>query len=358
MPEQFGDKRHEATPYRRQQAREQGQVARSQDLASAAVLVGSLLLIIYLGKAVVHFLEQLMHQQLGSATIEDWNSADASALLATITVGLAHALLPVLGLVLVLVVLSHVGQIGFMFLPQKITLDWNHINPLRGFQRIFSWSSAMRLLFGLGKTAMVLIVAAWCLWNDREQILAASTLPAGSLAAFVVHFLLWTSLKIAVALLVLALLDYGYQYWHHEHDLRMTDQELREEMKTLQGDPQILARRRSVQRQLVLNRLSTIVPTADFVVTNPTELAVAIHYEMETMAAPTVVAKGAGVLAQRIRRLALENGIPIIERKELARALYQQVDINQPIPTEQYAAVAEILRYVYQLKGKTLPKVA
>jgi flagellar biosynthetic protein FlhB len=358
MPEQFGDKRHEATPYRRQQAREQGQVARSQDLASAAVLVGSLLLIIYFGDSVVRFLEQLMQQQLGSVTIDDWKSADASAMLASITVGLARVLLPILGLVLVLAILSHVGQTGFLFLPQKVSLDWNHVNPLRGLQRIFSWSSVMRLLFGLSKTTLVLIVAVWCLWSDREQILSASSLSTASLAVFLAEFLLWTTLKIAVALLILALLDYGYQYWHHEHDLRMTDQELREEMKTLQGDPQILARRRSVQRQLVLNRLSTIVPTADFVVTNPTELAVAIQYEMETMAAPIVVAKGAGVLAQRIRRLALENSIPIIERKELARALYQQVDVNQPIPTDQYAAVAEILRYVYQLKGKTLPKAA
>jgi len=358
MAENFGDKRHEATPYRRQQAREQGQVARSQDLASAAVLVGSLLLIIYLGEGVVRFFEAFTEQQLGSASGDHWEVGDATSALAALTLGLARVLLPILGLVLVLAVLSHVGQVGFLFLPQKVALDWNHVNPLRGFQRVFSWSSVMRLTFGLGKTAVVLIVAGWCLWNDREQILLASSLAVAPLASFIADFLLWTSLKIAVALLVLAVLDYGYQYWRHELDLRMTDQELREEMKTLQGDPQILARRRSVQRQLVLNRLSTIVPTADFVVTNPTELAVAIRYDMETMAAPIVVAKGAGVLAQRIRRLALESSIPIIERKELARALYQQVEVNQPIPTEQYAAVAEILRYVYQLKGRTLPQAA
>jgi flagellar biosynthetic protein FlhB len=177
------------------------------------------------------------------------------------------------------------------------------------------------------------------------------------IAALLAQTVFWTCLKIGIALLVLALLDYGFQYWKHERDLRMTDQEIREEMKNLQGDPHIIARRRQIQRQLVLNRLSSAVPRADVVVTNPTELAVAIRYELETMAAPVVVAKGAGVLAQRIRRLALENNIPIVERKELARALYQNVEINQAIPTEQYAAVAEVLRYVYQLKGKPLPKV-
>ena len=164
-----------------------------------------------------------------------------------------------------------------------------------------------------------------------------------------------TCLKIGIALLILAIFDYGYQRWKHEQDLRMTTQEVREEFKMLQGDPHIIARRRQVQRQLVMNRLKSSVPKADVVVTNPTELAVAIQYDPDTMEAPIVVAKGAGVLAQQIRRLALEHNIPILERKPLAQALYKHVDVNKPIPADQYAAVAEILRYVYQLQGKTLP---
>jgi flagellar biosynthetic protein FlhB len=170
--------------------------------------------------------------------------------------------------------------------------------------------------------------------------------------------LLWTAIKIAVVLLVLALLDYAFQRWKQEQDLKMTSQEVREEMKNLQGDPQTAARRRSVQRQLVLNRLGAAVPKADVVVTNPTELAIAIQYESETMAAPIVVAKGAGIIAQRIRRLALENGIPIVERKPLAQALYKQVEIGQAVPQDAYTAVAEVLAYVYQLKGKKAPRAS
>jgi flagellar biosynthetic protein FlhB len=162
-------------------------------------------------------------------------------------------------------------------------------------------------------------------------------------------------LWIGLALLLLAVLDYGVQRWKYEQDLRMTHQEIREEMKNVQGDPQIVARRRAIQRQMVLNRISTSVPKADVVVTNPTELAVAIQYDPQEMAAPVVVAKGAGVLAQRIRRLALENNIPVVERKPLAQLLYKEVDINKPIPTDSYAAVAEVLAYVYQLQGKKLP---
>jgi flagellar biosynthetic protein FlhB len=136
----------------------------------------------------------------------------------------------------------------------------------------------------------------------------------------------------------------------------MTRDEVREEMRNLQGDPQIVARRRAVQRQLVLNRLSQNVPKADVVITNPTELAVAIQYDAETMNAPILVAKGAGLLAARIRKLALENDVPIVERKPLAQAIFRDVELNRPIPDTMYAAVAEVLAYVYQLKGKPLPK--
>jgi flagellar biosynthetic protein FlhB len=135
----------------------------------------------------------------------------------------------------------------------------------------------------------------------------------------------------------------------------MTHQEIREEMKNLQGDPQIISRRRAIQRQMALNRIGDKVPKADVIVTNPTELAVAIQYDPEKMAAPIVVAKGAGVLAQRIRRLALEHNIPVVERKPLAQLLYKEVDINRPVPDASYAAVAEVLAYVYQLKGKKMP---
>ncbi|MDZ7619611.1 MAG: EscU/YscU/HrcU family type III secretion system export apparatus switch protein, partial [Patescibacteria group bacterium] len=154
---------------------------------------------------------------------------------------------------------------------------------------------------------------------------------------------------------ILALLDYAYQKWKHEQDLRMTTQEVREEMKNLEGDPQVMARRRQVQRELARQRLEGAVPKADVVVTNPTELAVAIQYDPTTMAAPIVVAKGAGILAQRIRQIALENGIPVVERKPLAQALYREVDVNHPVPKEKYAAVAEVLAYVYQLQGKKIP---
>jgi len=176
-----------------------------------------------------------------------------------------------------------------------------------------------------------------------------------SSAIFLLDLLFWTTIKISVALLILALADYAFQRWKNEQDLKMTTQELHDEMKNLEGDPHVRAQRKAVQRQLAMDRLESAVPKADVVVTNPTELAIAIQYDPDTMHAPKVIAKGAGIIAGRIRQLALENGIPVLERKPLAQALYREVEVNQEIPEDKYAAVAELLAYVYQLQGKEIP---
>jgi len=357
MAEEFGDKTHEATPYRRQKAREDGQVVKSQDLASAALLVAAVLILGYFGGSMSESLGRVTQEHLGG---EAWIRLDAQDLANRslhLTWELGKALVPVLGLVMLAGIVVHMGQIGFLFLPDKLALDINRINPLTNAGRIFSMANSVHLGFGLLKVGLVCAVAAWSLWGERGKLMTLMDQSSGEIAAYLFAVLFWTCLRIGGALLVLALFDYGFLWWKHESDLRMTTQEMREELKTQQGDPQIAARRKQVQRQLVMGRLSSTVPKADVVVTNPTELAIALQYDPEKMAAPVVIAKGAGVLAQRIRRLALERGIPIVERKELARALYQHVDINHPVPAEQYAAVAEVVKYVYQLKGKTLPGV-
>jgi flagellar biosynthetic protein FlhB len=355
MPEQFGEKQHEATPFRRQKAREEGQVAKSQDLTSAVLLIAGVAALLWFGKRIAHFMGYYAERQIGEET---WLSIDGDFIVGEwhlVVQQLAAALLPILGILLVVSVAANLGQVGFLFLPSKLALDFNKLNPVQGVQRLFSLSNVMRLTFGIFKLLVVSSVGFWCLWSKRQEILGLSALAPLQIAPFVIEVVLWTTLKIGVALLILAILDYGYQRWKHERDLRMTTQEMREELKTLQGDPQIAARRRAVQRQLVLNRIQSSVPKADVVVTNPTELAIALQYDLEKMDAPIVLAKGAGAVAQRIRRIALEHDIPVLERKELARALYKQVEIGQPIPPEQYAAMAEVLRYVYELKGKTVP---
>jgi flagellar biosynthetic protein FlhB len=248
-------------------------------------------------------------------------------------------------------------QLGFLFLPEKLTLDWKRVDPLSGAKRLVALPNVARLGFGLLKIALVAMVLSLGLWGRWDVIMGAQTLTAGEIGELVWSTTLDMCMRTALVLLLLAILDYGFQWWKMEQDLKMTDEELREEMKMMNGDPQIMARRRAVQRQLMLNRMQTAVPTADVVITNPTELAIAIQFDPQTMPAPVVVAKGAGHVAARIRKIALEAGVPIVERKPLAQALFKSVDIGQPIPVEQYSAVAEVLRYIYQLQGKKLPSL-
>jgi len=355
MADPSGDKTQEATPHRRRQAREQGQVARSQDLGSAVLLLLGLVCLLLLGGGLIEYLGHYTRGQLGGAA---WLKADGQFVISQWTatlLALARYLLPIMGLLFVGAVLVNMLQVGVLFLPQKLAPDLTRIDPIKGFGRVFSLAGVMRLCFGIFKIAVIAGVALASLYGERETILGLSGLAVPEIGRYLLEILLWTSLKIGLALLALAILDFGFQRWKHEQDIRMTAQEVREEMKNLEGNPEVIARRKYVQRQLALTRLSSSVPKADVVVTNPTELAVAIQYEPETMAAPIVVAKGAGVIAERIRRLAIEHNIPIVEKKPLAQALYREVDVNRPIPADKYAAVAEVLAYVYQLKGKRLP---
>ncbi len=355
MPDQNGDKTQDPTPHRRQEARKKGQVAKSQDLASAVLLICGLMALMTLGGGIIDFLGSYSQKQLGSAAWLQADQAFAYFVWDETVRTLAKCLLPIFGIMFLVAIVVNLSQVGILFLPDKLAPDISRINPLKGFGRIFSTTGVMRLIFGLFKILVVATVALASLYHQRETLMALSALSVMQIAVFLIDVLLWTALKIGVALLILAVFDFAFQRWKHEQDMKMTQQEVREEMKNLEGDPQVRARRRQVQRQLALNQLSESVPKADVVVTNPTDLAIAIQYHPQTMAAPIVLAKGAGLIAQRIRRMALEHNIPIVEKKPLAQALYREVNINQPIPHDKYAAVAEILAYVYQLKGKKAP---
>ncbi|MBN2477114.1 MAG: flagellar biosynthesis protein FlhB [Pirellulales bacterium] len=357
MPNQEGDKSQDPTPHRRRQAREQGQVAKSQDLGSAVLLIVGLLCLMVLGGELIDHLGRFSRRQLGG---DPWLSADVDHAVATsrgMLTDMARYLLPIMGLLLLGAIAVNVLQIGFLFLPEKLAPDITRLDPIKGCQRLFALSNLVKLLFGIVKILIIASVAFLSLYGERDTILNLTDLEVPQIALYLVDILFWTTLKVGLALLILAILDYAFQRWKHEQDIKMTPQEVREELKNLEGNPQVRARRRQVQRQLALNRLSEAIPKADVVITNPTELSIAIQYDPKTMAAPVVAAKGAGVIAQRIRRLALEHGVPIVENKPLAQALYREVEIDHPIPEDKYAAVAEVLAYVYQLKGKDIPNL-
>ena len=244
-------------------------------------------------------------------------------------------------------------QVGFLFSATPLEPSFERLDPIAGLGRIFSMRSVARLMGGLFKVTAVALVVGWTVWHERLRLLEMSELGFEGVVAAAVELMLTLSLRAAMLLLVLAILEYGYQKWQYERDLRMSKQEIREELKRFEGDPRIRERRRAIQRQLALQRMMQKVPKATVVITNPTHYAVAIQYDKETMDAPVVVAKGTELLAKRIREIAMENGIPIIERRELAQALYKSVEVDQVIPPELYQAVAEILAYVYRIRGTT-----
>ncbi len=254
MAETSYDKTIAPTPRRRQQAHEQGQVAHSHELASAGLLIAGMAALLLVGGKAAEFFAHLAQRQLGG---DAWLGSGAGAANVdfvvhqwrTLTLELTQVLAPILGVLLLAAVAVHLVQTGFLWLPERVLPDWSRINPMAGLGRIFSMSSGVRLLLGVLKLAAVSLVAFWSVYHRRDEILRLTALEPQQIAAAVVDITLWTGLKIAIALGVLAVLDYGYQRWKFEQDLRMTPQELREELKNLQGDPQMLARRRGLQRQ-------------------------------------------------------------------------------------------------------------
>jgi flagellar biosynthetic protein FlhB len=267
-------------------------------------------------------------------------------------------LAPLLLGAIVIAIIVNLIQVGFFFSGKRLQPNFGLINPLKGFSRIFAAEGLMHLAMNLLKLTLVVAIG-WSAARDRvDQIIGIQQvdyLQAFGLGASIIYAI---GIRIALLLLVLAIIDYGYQKFQTEQQLKMTKQEIKEEMRHMEGDPKIKQRRRQLAQQMLSKRLKRDVPTADVIVTNPTEFAIALKYDAATMHAPKVVAKGRGYMAKRIREIAIEHGIPIIERKPLARALYKLVEVGQDIPEQFYSAVAEILAYVYELSGKLRSKAA
>lgn len=358
MAESSGDKKHLATDRRRRQAREEGQVVKSQDLASAALLIAALAAMWGLGGPAAQYLGTAIEDALTAERLASPSTADATQWLLGSMGRLAMASVPILIAMFVAAVLVNIVQTGFLISTKKLVPKLSHISPISGVKRILSLQGFMRLGFGLFKVGVISAVAFVSIQTNLDAILNMAAMSIPQIASSLFHTLMSTGLWIGGALFVLAILEYAFQRWKHEQDLMMTDQEIRDELKETDGDPQVAARRKQVQRQMMMQRAESEVPKADVVVSNPTELAIAIRYDPVSMPAPIVLAKGAGVLAQKIRRIALENGIPVVERKPLAQVLYKSVDVGDVIPADQYQAVAEVLRYVYQLQGKEIPRAA
>lgn len=352
MPDSAQDRTEAPTPRRREEARNRGQIARSTDLSAAVVLLGALVLLHTSGRQILGRLIEVTRFCLGDSGPSSVSPSGLTLTLASALRECAGMVLPLMLVVFVLALVTAFAQVGvlFTFTPLKPSLD--KLNPITGLTRMFSGRSFVHLLMGIAKTALLAGVTYLTVKGRAGALLHASGLDHLALVALASDMVFTLGIRLAIILLVLAIIDYIYQRWRTERDLRMTREEVKEELKRMDGDPLIKRRRREMQMQLALQRIKAAVPKADVVVTNPTELAIVLQYDADTMKAPKVTAKGADLLAKRIRELAIEHGVPIVERKPLAQALYKSVEVGQEIPAQFYKAVAEILAYVYELAGK------
>lgn len=325
-------------------------MARSGDLSSAVILLAAVVALRFLGKPMIGGLFASVASGLEGLALADGDPAHLMSHFGGAFAAVLLGFLPFAGIVLAAALAANLVQVGFLFTAKPLTPDLGRIDPVSGMGRLFSLRGLVRVVAGLLKLSAVTLVVFWSVWRDRVLLVELSGRPFDQIPGIAADLMLTLSLRAAVVLFVLALLEYGFQRWQHERDLRMSKREMREEMRRYEGDPRIRERRRAIQQQLALQRMLLGVPGATVVVTNPTHLAVAVKYE-KSMEAPIVVAKGAEHLARRIREAALEHGIPIVERKDLARALYRSVDVGQSIPSALYQATAEILAYVVRLKS-------
>lgn len=340
-----------ATPRRLEQAREDGQVARSRELATCLVLAGGALALWWSGPDLANKFLSLVRAGL---TIDGRSATDTAAMgqrLANLASQALVTSLPILASLLVASLTAPLAVGGWMFSFKALAPAWSRLNPLSGLGRIFSLEGLAELGKAIAKSLLVGGVGAWLVWKNIDPMmgLAESALDDG-IVSFTQMMLRGLLILIGVLGLV-AFFDVPFQLYRFHSRLRMSLEEVKREARESEGDPQLKARIRGQQREMARRRMMAEVPKADVVITNPTHYAVALKYANAKMGAPHVIAKGSDLVAQRIRELALENDIPTLEAPPLARALYRNVEIGQPIPQALYTAMAQVLAYVYHLRN-------
>ena len=338
-----------------EQARERGNVPRSRELATLAVLLASTAIMALLGVYMFQGLDRVMQNAL-SFDLADMASPEMMGR-NLMEAGLDGILLylPLAIAVVVAAVGANLMLSGWVFSSQALEFNFSKLNPVSGIARMFSLNALAELIKALLKGGLIAGVAGWMIWHQHDGILALANEPLEAAVAHFGQIALFTFLASVAAFVLIVALDVPFQLWDYHHGLRMTKEELRQEGKEIEGDPQIKARIRSLQREVARRRMMQAIPQADVVVTNPMHFAVALKYEEKGMAAPVVLAKGAQLVAERIKELAREHRVPIVEAPPLARALHRHVEVGEVIPGALFTAVAQVLAYVYQLNQSLDP---
>ena len=350
--ETFQERTEQATPKRRQEAREKGQIPRSRELSTMAVLLASGMALLVFGHNLVAHIQDVMS---GSFVLDREIIFRVDQLLPVLLNMFEKALgslLPFFAAVFIVAVLSPLAIGGWVYSIEAMSFKWEKIDPVRGIKRIFSARSLMELFKALFKFLIVLGISISLIWYNLDYIYMVGKSDALTSIASLTTILLWAFLLISSSMVLIAMIDVPFQLWEYNKNLRMTKQEIREEMKQTDGSPELKRHLRNRQREISTRRMMQEVPKADVIITNPTHYAVALKYDQEKMDAPVVIAKGRDLVAQRIRELGRSSNIPILSAPPLSRALYFSTDIGHRIPDGLFLAVAQVLAFIYQIRRK------
>ena len=353
MVQEGGQERTEqATPKRHRDAREKGQIARSRELTTFSLLFSSAIGIYFMGGKIV---ESLLSAMRDSFNPPQHIILDPALLPNYFMAELVNTLLVVVPLLAILAgaaLLAPMALGGWSFSANALSVKWERISPLKGVKRIFSWKSVIELVKALSKFGLITIVAIAYIWWKRNNLIGLSADDIHTGLSESGQILLWAFMIISSPLLLVVAIDVPFQLWDHAKQLRMTKQEVKDENKETEGNPEVRARVRSIQREMARKRMMAEVPRADVIITNPTHYAVAVKYDQDKMRAPIVLAKGKDLVASQIRSIANLHKIPIVSAPALSRSIYHSTPLNKEIPTGLYMAVAQVLAYVYQLRDR------
>lgn len=351
-------KTEEATPKRLSDARKKGQIAKSQDLVAAASFFTFTILMGLLGQYIYINGRGFMERSLSfDLSMIEMSPNNAGSLLMDSLVQYGLMVLPFLLIALLVGLVANLFQTGFLHTTEPLKPDLNRINPIQGFKNIFSIKSLFNLAKNLIKLILVFYITYKNLMGSAIKIVASGNVGTEKLFFFILDFTKDLAMDVAVLMVVLGITDYIVQKWEYKRNMKMSIQEIKDEYKEMEGDPQIKSQRQQRQRQLAMSRMMADLPSSTVVVTNPTHIAVALRYEAGEDEAPVVVAKGADYIAEKIKEAAKEHNIPILENKPLARTLYKEVEIGEYIPEKLYKAVAEVLALVYEINERKKYKI-
>lgn len=349
-----GEKTERATPKKREEARKEGDIAKSMELPSVFVLMAGIVTLNGFSYFIYKRLETIMRSSLTFDSIPEVTPTYVINTLYNYSIKYAATVAPVMGAVFLAALFSNLLMVGFNISWKAIAFKFSKLDPIKGLKSKFSSKSLAELIKSILKIAIISILTYYAVKSELDPMKRLFDNEIAQILLFMSKVIFKIFIWVLLATLFLALADFAFQKWKWEEDHKMTKQEVKEEHKQAEGDPQVKSRIKQLQFEAAKKRMMAEVPKADVIVTNPTHLAVAIQYDPLTMTAPTVTAKGAGAIAARIREIGTEAGVPVVENKPLARNLYKISEIGEEVPMDLYQAVAELLAYVYRLKGNNV----